>query len=157
TREEPLEGYHAGWSLLSRDLVLEVPSKLEHLAGTAHGQLHPPKVGLEHIAVVEHEVGVAAIHAERPEGLAVPPAAGLVVTDRVEAVAFPVAPVRVADRALLLAIPHRGEQPAANVLDRLGQPVVALVIDEPHVPGLEVGVLVPLVIDLDVEPQPVAR
>ena len=44
-----------------------------------------------------------------------------------------------------------------RVLDRLGHPVAARVVDEHDLPGLEVGPLLPLVIDLDVEPQPIAR
>src|SRR5688572_32492348 len=60
-------------------------------------------------------------------------------------------------RSALLLVPHRHDVLRLRALDRLGLPPVALVVDEVDVPRPRVRPLLPLVLELDVEAEPVAR
>src|ERR1041384_7845293 len=106
--------------------VVELPHELERLAGALDDQPELAQVLVHDVALVEHEVGVAAEHRERAQRLAMQVAI-VPHPDGLDAVAGAIATGRAADRRALLAVPHRVHEARTHVLHRLGVKDVALV------------------------------
>src|SRR6185503_6379991 len=102
---------------VGRDGVAELPEELERLAGPLDHEPQLAQVGVHDVALIEHEIGVAAEHRERAQRLAMQMSV-IAHTDGGDAVAGAIAARGAADRGALLAVPEPVHQPRARVLDR---------------------------------------